>query len=110
MAEPPDKPTNDSAPRVLQLPDEERRKLFDLPPVPASTTAPPLHASAPGGSNASFLELDYERSSATASARLPGRVVQTIRVRGIAPLVRIVLFTVVVTTAALWVLRFVYRF
>ena len=111
LADPPDKPTGDSAPGVAQLPDEERRKLFDLPPAPPAASAmPPAAAAAAGAANASFLELDYERAAATASARLPGKVVKTIRVRGIVALLRIALFTIVVTTFALWGLRFVYRY
>ena len=93
---------------VQKLPDEERRKLFDLPPAATPATAPPPPR--PAGQDASFLELDYERANTTASNRAPGKVVQTIRVRGIAALVRIAVFTAAVTTLTLWVIRFVYRY
>lgn len=109
MADPPDKPTPapESAPddggTVAPLPDEERRKLFDLPAATPVTARP---APRPAGQDPSFLELDDVRGNTTASSRAPGKVVQTIRVRGIAALV----FTAAVTTVTLWVICFVYRY
>lgn len=94
---------------VAPLSEEERRKLFDLPvPAASASTPPPLPTAAAEG--ASFLELDYERAHTTASNRAGGKVVQTIRIRGISAVVRIAVFTTAVTTLVLIALRFAYRF
>lgn len=91
---------DDEPPKPLS--HEERRKLFDLP-EPKPVSAPPAPVARP--SEEHHLELDVERGGAAGEEK----VIERIRVGGLAVLVRVFVFATVFSLLLWEGLRWVFR-